>query len=370
MTLITDVITDISSDEVKIISLAKEKRNSLKNFEDLAYAMSRFAVSAAYRLHDFKNMRYICRVEKFLMEFLKHNRVDVIHSHFAWPYGSGGSLAKKKYTIPLVITLRGIDILKEESIGYGWRLDRFYEDILRKTLSAAERITVASSLTYKACVDFGISKDKIALVPNGVDTELFSPVSNPEGLKSKMKLEGRPFVLSVGHFTPRKGYNYLIETACLVSKEIPHVYFLIIGRGSLKKTMEEAVVQRGLGKNMGIIEMVPPPEMPFYYRACDIFCTNSLMEGFGNVTIEAMACGKPVIGTRSGGTSDIVVDGKTGYLVEPKSPADMAKKIIHLIKEPSLRADMGRESRDRTERLYKLSTKAKAYYSLYREICN
>jgi glycosyltransferase involved in cell wall biosynthesis len=116
--------------------------------------------------------------------------------------------------------------------------------------------------------------------------------------------------------------------------------------------------------------MVPPPEMPFYYRACDIFCTNSLMEGFGNVTIEAMACGKPVIGTRSGGTSDIVVDGKTGYLVEPKSPADMAKKIIHLIKEPSLRADMGRESRDRTERLYKLSTKAKAYYSLYREICN
>jgi phosphatidylinositol alpha-1,6-mannosyltransferase len=137
-------------------------------------------------------------------------------------------------------------------------------------------------------------------------------------------------------------------------KEEPNIVYFIIGQGPEKEKLISLANKLNLKDKVAFIDYVSDADLANYFNICDIFLLmsktieeKSAIEGFGNVYLEASFMGKPVIGGKSGGTSDAVVDGKTGFLIEPDDAEELKKKIILLLKNKTLREKMGRYGRKR-----------------------
>jgi len=164
-----------------------------------------------------------------------------------------------------------------------------------------------------------------------------------EGLCSRLGLRGRRIVLYVGKFSPGKGTADLVAAAGEVAREFPDVLFLFVGEGELDAL--EPVVRR-LGP-------LPNREVQALYPLADLVVVPSVIpDALSRVILEAMAAGRPVVATRVGGTPELVIDGKTGLLVERHAPAELARAIGSLLRDEALRASLGAGARrDVTERL-------------------
>ena len=119
----------------------------------------------------------------------------------------------------------------------------------------------------------------------------------------------------------------------MVLKDVPKTVFVIGGDGSLRSYHESLAKELKVSENVLFTRHIPQEELPRFYAACDIFVIPSVVEAFGLVTIEAMACGKPVIAGRSGGVEEAVVDGKTGILVEPENVSDIREAVLRLLRD-------------------------------------
>jgi glycosyltransferase involved in cell wall biosynthesis len=305
--------------------------------------------------------------DKIIKEARMHN-VDLIHAHFAYPDGYAAVLAKNALKKPLVISLRGNDILTEPSIKYGVRLKRHLENRVREAVVFADRIMVASRAEYFEAIGLGVDPKKLVLVPNGVDVNMFNPNIDGEIVRKKFGIEDNLVVLFVGSFLPVKGVRYLLESVPLVQSTIPNATFLLVGEGYQRQFLENLCKSLGISKNVIFVGRVRHSETPLFYAACDVLVSPSLSEGFSNVVIEAMACGKPVIGTSVGGTLDQIKDGVNGYLVQPKNPRELAEKVIQLLSSPKKRKIMGQEGRKLTENEFNMDLRVKRTVDVYKSV--
>jgi glycosyltransferase involved in cell wall biosynthesis len=166
-----------------------------------------------------------------------------------------------------------------------------------------------------------IGCQNIEIVPNGLNLKRF------EGLEPKTHTGF--VVITVARLEKVKGIEYLIEAASLINSksQIPNPNFLIIGDGSQRKNLENLVKKLNLQEKVKFLGQIPNKEIPQYLAQADCFVLPSLKEGFGIAILEAQAAGVPVIGTRVGGIVDIIEDGKTGLLAEPKNPQALAEAI-------------------------------------------
>jgi glycosyltransferase involved in cell wall biosynthesis len=156
--------------------------------------------------------------------------------------------------------------------------------------------------------------------------------SEVEALRSRLGLAGRRVVLYVGKFSPGKGTADLIAAAGLVVREIPDALFLFVGEGSLGA---EAPFIRRLGplQNREVLALYP---------LADVVAVPSVIpDALSRVILEAMSAGRPVVATRVGGTPELILDGKTGFLVERGAPGELARAIVTLLRDPDLRASLG-----------------------------
>jgi glycosyltransferase involved in cell wall biosynthesis len=152
-----------------------------------------------------------------------------------------------------------------------------------------------------------------------------------EALRRRLGLAGERVVLYVGKFSPGKGTADLVVAAEKVAASLPRVLFLFVGEGDLGA---ESPRIRRLGP-------LPNPDVLALYPAADLVVVPSVIpDALSRVILEAMAAGRPVIGTRVGGTPELVLDGKTGLLVERSDPDGLADAIVSLLKDPGLRSSM------------------------------
>ena len=163
------------------------------------------------------------------------------------------------------------------------------------------------------------------------------------GLRASLGLRGRRIVLYVGKFSPGKGTADLVAAAGEVAREFPDVLFLFVGEGELDAV--EPVARR-LGP-------LPNREVQKLYPLADVVVVPSVIpDALSRVILEAMAAGRPVVATRVGGTPELVIDGKTGLLVERHAPAELARAIGSLLRDEALRVSLGAGARRHvTERL-------------------
>lgn len=212
----------------------------------------------------------------------------------------------------------------------------------------------------------GAAARRVRCVYNGVDLKRFSPRPPSRGLRDAAGLRGHgPVVVSAGRLVAYKGYDHLIEAARLLRMERPDVEWVIAGDGELRSALTERCQRHGL---RGLVHFLGwRDDLPDLLSLADLFVSPALGEHFGRVLIEAMAMGKPVVATASGGVPEVVVDGETGLLVPPADPAALAEAVRALLEDPVRRRQLGEAGRARAEAKFSLAQHAEAIGAVYEE---
>ena len=180
------------------------------------------------------------------------------------------------------------------------------------------------------------------IIPNGIDLELFSPDVSP----ISEFCDGKLNILFVGRLEKQKGVNYLIKAYRRVRQEVPNSRLIIVGPGArLRGKYEKEVLRSGL-KDIIFVGGKPQSELPQYYKTADVFCAPATgLESFGIVLLEAMAVGKPTVATNIEGYNSVLTHGVEGLLVPPKNEEILARALVSLLTNESLRQEMAARAR-------------------------
>jgi glycosyltransferase involved in cell wall biosynthesis len=372
--------------------LAKKglKIHAIRTFKEAgssSYGIHYYGLNSSFRLNNIKfiikqrssfpqknfslppwTLFYLSKYAANVSNVIIRNKLNIIHSHFAYPEGFVGLLAKKETKRPLVVTVHGSDVLVEPSTGYGIRLNKRYDVIVRRVLEDADAVIASSKATFDEVCSIIEKSKKVQLIPNGVDTLKFNLNTNSSGLKQKLGLNNQFVIFSLRSHEPKYGLEYLIRSTPIVIKQKADVVFIIGGDGSLKKYHEELASKLGVREKFIFTGKIPSADVPFYYALSDVTVVPSLQEAFGLVVSEAMACGKPVIGSNVGGIPDQIVDGYNGFLVEPKDPLKIAERILWSIDNPEAIKSMGINGRRIVEKKYDIEKRADNIISLYKQL--
>jgi phosphatidylinositol alpha-1,6-mannosyltransferase len=208
------------------------------------------------------------------------------------------------------------------------------------------RVTAISRFTKSLIKKY--SNKKVYVIPPGIDpSRLYTNVSIND-FKKKKKIQNKKVILSIGDLVYRKGIDIIIKTIPEVIKEVPNLHYIIIGKGSQEQELKNLVKELRLENYITFVPYANNLDLSRYYKSCDLFLLmsnslrkNSGVEGFGIVYVEASYFGKPVIAGKSGGTSDAVIDNKTGYLVDPKNKKQLLEKITRILKDKKLSRELG-----------------------------
>jgi len=257
---------------------------------------------------------------------------DLIHAYWA-PSGCIALLARAFTKVPVVINLWGSDILLFKIPGIAI--------ILKMMLRKADAIICESDIYRGQLEQMGLPRNKISVIPNGIDVETFKPL-NKMSARSQLKLsEDKTIILNVGGMSPLKGQKYLIESIPKIIKKYQNVQFIFVGDGEIRNDLEFLVKTRGLAQYVLFAGIQKATQIPLWLNCADIFVLPSLSEGNPNVLLEAMACGLPIVATDVGGIPEMIENDKEGLLGPPKSSASLAQNITTLIRDQALRYQLG-----------------------------
>jgi phosphatidyl-myo-inositol dimannoside synthase len=231
--------------------------------------------------------------------------------------------------------------------------------LLRRATSKAARVPVMCSAFVARVVRTAVPEQvPVSVMYPGADIDAFRPDLPTEDLLERHGLRDRPVVVCVSRLVARKGQDVLIRAMPSIRRRVPDAALLVVGDGPYRSTLERMAEPEPTG-SVVFTGQVPERDLPRYYRAGDVFampCRNRLagfeVEGWGNVFIEAAACGRPVVVGDSGGARESLVDGETGLLVDGSDVAEVAEAIASLLVDPARAESMGRAGRDRVERSY------------------
>jgi len=229
--------------------------------------------------------------------------------------------------------------------------------MLRRATSRAARVPVMCSAFVGRVVRTAVpDRVPVSVMYPGADVDVFHPDLPFEDLKARHGVAGRPLVVCVSRLVPRKGQDVLIRAMPEIRRRVPDAVLLIVGGGPYRKKLEATAAGEPQG-SVVFAGQVPEEELPRYYRAGDVFampCRTRLggleVEGWGNVFIEAAACGRPVVVGDSGGARESLVDGATGLLVEGTDVAAVGDAVASLLEDPARAEAMGAAGRARVER--------------------
>ncbi len=288
----------------------------------------------------------------FIVSLKVSKNCDVIHAHWIIS-GMVAILVKKIYKRPVVLTIHAGDYIDFAA------KTKLLKKISSYIFMRVDKIVSVSENIKKNICKFGISEDKIVVIPNGVDTNIFSLTTIAE---CRFRL------LWVGRMGQEKGLEYLIQAIKYVSLKIPEVRLTLVGEGQVRKKLKNMSDRLGLKNNIIFAGEKPHSEIPGYMHENDIFVLPSIHEGFGVGLIEAMSCGLPCIASKTGGIIDIIDDGITGYLVEPANDKKIAEKILSLFYNNKLRREMGRNGRKKVEEKFNWEKIADKTMKIYEEV--
>ena len=224
----------------------------------------------------------------------------------------------------------------------------------RMLWSRADRLLVVSRAVKDDVTRFyGVDPTRVRVVYNGVDTDLFSPGEAGPLPAQAEGLEGKRVVLFVGHFGFRKGIFFAIRAMKQVTAEFPDAHLLCVGgtpawmgKNEHRQTLMAEARRNGVEGCVTLLDAVRNDELVGFYRRSQVFLLPSYYEAFSKVVAEAMACGKPVVATRTGALPELVTEGGTGFLVPFGSPAAISGRLIQLLGDGGLRAAMGSRGRE------------------------
>ncbi|OPZ04098.1 MAG: putative glycosyltransferase EpsF [candidate division BRC1 bacterium ADurb.BinA364] len=291
---------------------------------------------------------------------------DIVHVHFAKHSAAAAARMRRRIGAPVVCKAACAGEFGDlAAAGKTFGSRRLLDGLMR-----LDRLIALSDEIAREWRDAGFPAERIACIPNGVDTERFRPASAEERSAARLRL-GLPkdatVILGVGRLSEQKGFGFLIDAvADLAKSAAPRsapLALAIAGDGPLQEPLRARAREKGIGGQsffLGRIERIEEA-----YRAADAFALSSLAEGMSNALLEAMASGLPIAATRVSGTRELAPPPLDGALAEPGSVPALAAALRHCLSEEGPR--IGASARERIAREFSLQAVAARTLELYRE---
>jgi glycosyltransferase involved in cell wall biosynthesis len=307
---------------------------------------------------------------KYMPAFAEHLRrrwreelVDVVHAHF-WMSGVASVAAAADFGIPVLQTFHALGTVKQRNQGSKDTSPPQRLELERRLCRSVDHVVATCSDEVAELRRMGLPPGRASIIPCGVDTSLFQPVPTPA--------HHRPRLLVVGRIVERKGLGNAIE----VLPALPDVELLVAGgpERCLLDADPEVRRLRRLARELGVedrvqfLGSVPRPQLPALICSADVVVAVPWYEPFGIVPVEAMACGRPVVGSAVGGLLDTVLPGVTGELVPPRRPDLLAPVLRGLLDDPARREAYGRAGRARAVEIYQWRQVAAATEDVYASV--
>jgi D-inositol-3-phosphate glycosyltransferase len=303
----------------------------------------------------------------WVAEDLREWKPDALHANY-WLSGVAGQLLKRQLDLPLVTTFHTLARVKAELGDYEPEQRAHAE---AEVMACADIVLANCTAEADQLVrHYDASRDRIEVVPPGVEHAFFSPGSQA-GARWALDTDNRPLLLFVGRIQPLKGVDVAVRALANVEREDARLW--IVGGASGTEGDTEVERIRDLVSSLGLQERVEfrPPQphhlLSTYYRAADVCLVPSRSESFGLVALEAAACGVPVVASAVGGLLTLVEHGHTGYLVESRDPEEYAGWIDTILRDPVLGRRMSISAAARA-RTYTWSTSAARLRRLYEDL--
>jgi colanic acid/amylovoran biosynthesis glycosyltransferase len=301
---------------------------------------------------------YFGRFSSF-KKVIRDYQIKLIHAQFAWD-GIFMLPLKKHFKIPLITTFRGLDI-------YGFGNNLVYRMQLKKLFSQGDLFLAVSKKIAEKAVSLGCPENKIMVLYGGIDIEKFK--DHPKDLQKK-----EVNVLMCGRFVEKKGFEYGIRAFAQTYQKHQNLRLKIIGFGPLEEKIRSLVQELGIEKATSMLGKLNHQQVAEALTQTDIFmmgfvtAKNGDREGIPNVLKEAQAVAVPVISTYHAGVPEVVMDGKTGFLVKERDVAALAQRLNYLIENPKLRNELGENGRKFMREKFNVVEQTQKLEELYKKL--
>jgi glycosyltransferase involved in cell wall biosynthesis len=291
-----------------------------------------------------------------LSRLIKQLRPGVIHAHD--PHGVAmAALALSMSTEldkPPLVAARRVDFHLKDNALSRWK----YRQV--------DCFICASDAIRAMVVADGVPAARVVTVHEGIDIDHVE-AAPPADLHAELWLPHQaPIVGNVAALVPHKGQRHLIEAAAIVVRKVPDARFVIAGEGELRETLERQIKEHRLEKHVFLVGF--RPDVLSVHKAFDIFVMSSVTEGLGTSLLDAMACGKPIVATSAGGIPEVVRDGTTGLLVQPRDHEAMAAALVRLLTDEPARRAMGAAGLARVRERFSAERMVQDTLAVYRRV--
>jgi glycosyltransferase involved in cell wall biosynthesis len=291
---------------------------------------------------------------------LRQEAFDIVHAHF-WMSGVASVDAAKDLGVPVLQTFHALGTVKRRNQGSRDTSPANRIDEERRLCRTVDRVVATCTDEVRELRALGMPPERAVVIPCGVDIGTFRPLRVPPS--------SRPRLLVIGRIVERKGVGNAIEALA----QLPGVELVVAGGPSVEllETDPEVVRLRAVAQRLGVADRVKfvgavrRADVPALMASADVVVAVPWYEPFGIVPLEAMACGRPIVGSAVGGLLDTVVPGVTGEVVPPRRPDVLARVLRELLADPARRAAYGRAGRARAVLAYQWRSVVAATEEVY-----
>jgi glycosyltransferase involved in cell wall biosynthesis len=288
----------------------------------------------------------VWRSVELAVELIRQHRIDVIHAHLLNAHTLAG-IAGRLTNTPAVSTIHGRSLWTQE--------------ISVSRLTGTNLIVVCQDAHAQALAA-GIPADAVTLIPNGVDTQRFTPQRSGAAFRRALGVPLEATLVGfVGRLAVEKGPDKFVQAADRIHRQLPDVHFVLVGEGALGNQLREMISQMGLTDRVHLAGTHHNTES--VYPAFDLLLQTSRSEAMPLVLLEGMACGCPIIALGVGGVAELIESGTNGILISPGAwsyiassyPGDwegVAAAVIDLLGQPARLKQMGQAGRQRAEQVF------------------
>ena len=304
------------------------------------------------------------RVVQTLSEIVLRHDINLIHAHdYKSDFFAYLLRWKLRQRRPAVI-----------STMHGWALPGLRGDIFWRLdlllMRRFDHVIAVSHATKEEMVVAGVPSDLISVIHNGIDTATWSQRQVNLSMRHALGLSNAfPIIGYVGRISPEKDMKNWLRAAALITREYPTAQFVIVGEGrddNLSHELKSLADALGIGSQVHFLGY--REDLPSIYATFDLFFLSSRREGICNSLLEAMAMGIPIVATDVGGTKELIADGQTGYLLSAGDVEGMARVLLALVRDESLRKTVGSAGRKHIEDKFSFVSRLKCIETLYERI--
>jgi glycosyltransferase involved in cell wall biosynthesis len=301
------------------------------------------------------------QVARKLRGLIRKNRVQITHTFHETSDLWAGPIAKLS-GCPILISSRrdmGFNREPKHQKPYRW-MGRYFNQVH----------TVSEQVRQRNIEQDGLDPNRVVTIYNGIDADPEPTFASKHGLRKRFGLEhATHLVSSVGNIRSVKGVDVFLRAAARVREQMPDVVFAIAGQpleADYASRLKEMASTAGLGRNF--VFLGPLADVRPLLRASDVFCLLSRSEGLSNALLEAMACQLPCVATAVGGNPEVVVDGKTGFVVRNEDHEAAAQSVLALLRDPASARSMGIEGRRVLEQKFTTETMMRSLIESYEQL--